>query len=193
MPTTIGFSDHSGWAVLAVLAGELSDARLLFRRRVQLCPEHLPRQAYHAVAEAGAPQAVIEEVTRAARALASEVIDEAIVEAGGDISAAAVAMGRTPVPADVTKILASHTLLHTAEGELYRDALSEAADAAGLRIVRFLNKEVRSEAAAAMSWPLPELESRLAAMGKLAGTPWTKDEKDATAAAWLALATISSR
>jgi hypothetical protein len=30
-------------------------------------------------------------------------------------------------------------------------------------------------------------------MGKMVGSPWTKDEKDATAAAWLALATISSR
>ena len=35
----------------------------------------------------------------------------------------------------------------------------------GLRVVRFLNKEVRSEAAAAVGWPLETLEERLAEMG----------------------------
>lgn len=192
MPTTIGFSDHSGWAVLAVVAGEPRAARLLFRRRVQLCPEHLPRQAYHAVAENGAPVELIAEVTQAATEMATEAIAAAITETGNALSAAAIAMGRTPLPKDVAKILASHTLLHSAEGELYRDVLDGAASASGLRIVRYLNKEVRSEAAAAIGWPLETLDAKLAEMGKLAGAPWTKDEKDATAAAWLALATISS-
>jgi hypothetical protein len=125
--------------------------------------------------------------------MASRAIAEACADAGGALDAAAIAMGRTAVPTDVTKVLASHTLLHSAEGELYRDVLAEAAAAADLRVVRFLSKEVRSEAAAALRWPLAELEARMAEMGKLAGAPWTKDEKDATAAALLALATISSQ
>ena len=191
MPTTIGFSDHSGWAVLAVLSGEPREPHLVFRRRVQLCPDHLPRQAYHAVAEAGAPVEVIAEVRVAASGLASKAIAGASAEAGG-LAAVGIAMGRIPVPDDIAKVLASHTLLHSAEGELYRDILNEASTTAGLRIVRYLNKEVRSEAAAAIGMPFAEFEAKLTAMGKLAGTPWTNDEKDATAAAWLALATISS-
>lgn len=193
MPTTVGFSDHSGWAVLAVVSGEPQAARLLFRRRVQLCPENLPRQAYHAVAENGTPIAIISEVVQAATEMAAKAIADAIAETNGELSAGAIAMGRTAVPKEFTKILASHTLLHGAEGELYRDVLNDAAGAAGLRIVRYLNNEVRSEAAVAIGWPLETLEVKLAEMGKLAGPPWTKDEKDATAAACLALATISSR
>jgi hypothetical protein len=191
--TTIGFSDHSGWAVLSVLSGTREDANLLFRERVQLCPPDLPRQPYHAVAEQGAAMAVIEQVRQAALELARRAIADANARAGGEVASAAVAMGRTAVPNDVTKILASHTLLHSAEGELYRELLAEAAAAAGLRVVRFLNKEVRSEAAAAIGLPLQTLEAKLGEIGKMVGSPWTKDEKDATAAAWLALATISSR
>jgi hypothetical protein len=153
----------------------------------------LPRQAYHAVAEQGAAITVIEEVRQAALELARRAIADANARAVREIAYAAVAMGRIAVPNDVTKILAAHTLLHSAEGELYRDVLSEAAAAAGLRVVRFLNKEVRSEAAAAAGWPLQTFEAKLGEIGKMVGSPWTKDEKDATAAAWLALATISSR
>jgi hypothetical protein len=84
-------------------------------------------------------------------------------------------------------------LLHTAEGELYREALAEAAAASGLRVVRYLNGEVRSEAAAALGWTPAALDVQLAEFGQTAGHPWTKEEKDATAAAILALATITSQ
>lgn len=165
---------------------------LVFRRRIQTCPPELPRQPYHAVAEAGMPRDTIGEVEQAARLLCRTAISAALEEPPA-ITVAAVAMGRTSVPTDLDRILASHTLLHTAEGELYRRALSEAASEVGLRVVRFMNKEARSEAAAALGWPLDDLERWLANTGKGAGKPWTKDEKDASAAALLALATTSGK
>lgn len=167
--------------------------KFVLRRRVLLCPPELPRQAYHAVAEEGAPESVIDEVASAAREMAVTSIHAASLAAGIFIGMAAVAMGRTPIPADRSKIFRAHTLLHAAEGELYRDVLSEAAANAGLRVVRFLNREIRSEAAAALGWPLSQLEAYLTTVGKAVGPPWTKDEKDATAAAMLALATGSSQ
>lgn len=185
----IGFSDHSGWAVIAVV----SDAReLVARRRIQTCPATLPRQVFHAVAEQGAPRSTVLEVMKAAVEMCAEAIQAATREFA-PIVVAGVAMGRTAVPKELDKVLASHTLLHAAEGELYRDALSEAAEREGLRVVRFVNKEVRSEAAAAQGWKLEQLEARLAEIGRVAGKPWTKDEKDATAAAMLALAVTSAR
>ena len=170
-------------------AGEFE---LLFRRRVWTCPENLPRQPYHAVAEQGSPKATIERVRAAAVGLAEEAVTEAIRDAG-PVTAAGVAMGRTVLPTDLDRILASHALLHSAEGEMYRDVLSEAAGDAGLRVVRFLTKEVRSEAAAALGWPLDWLETWLLEAGKSAGKPWTRDEKDASAAAMLALAATLPR
>jgi len=165
---------------------------LLFRRRIETCPENLPRQPYHAVAEQGMPKATIGSVRAAAGKLAADAVAEAVREAGG-VTAAGVAMGRTVLPTNLERIRASHALLHSAEGELYRDALSEAAGDAGLRVVRFLSKEVRSEAAGALGWPLERLEGWLVETGKSAGKPWTKDEKDASAAAMLALAVTLPR
>jgi hypothetical protein len=164
---------------------------LILRRRIQLCPDSLPRQAYHAVAEEGAPRSTIEHVRTAALEMSRDAIDNLARETGS-LSAAAVAMGRTAIPTDTERILNAHALLHAAEGELYRDVLSEAAAAADLRVVRFLNKEVRSEAAASLAMALEDLERILAVIGKTVGPPWTKDEKDATAAAILALATTNA-
>ena len=192
-PIALGFSDHAGWAVMAAVRklgpGEFE---LVVRRRIQTCPPELPRQPYHAVAEAGMPRDTIGEVEQATRRLCRTAFSAALEETPA-ITAAAVAMGRTSVPTDRDRILASHALLHTAEGELYRDALSEAAGEAGLRVVRFMNKESRSEAAAALGWTPGGLERWLASTGKAAGKPWTKDEKDASAAALLALATTTGK
>jgi len=190
MPAALGFSDHSGWAVVAAIERDGTERfRLLFRRRIETCPPHLPRQAYHAVAEAGASRSVIAEVAITARDCCSAAIAAALSEFPA-IGSAAVAMGRASIPLHLDRILASHTLLHAAEGELYRDALCEAAAVNGLSVVRFFNKEVRSEAANALSRPLAELDGILASIGQSAGKPWTKDEKDAAAAAIFALATL---
>lgn len=74
-----------------------------------------------------------------------------------------------PLP-PLEKILASHPLLHTAEGELFREALRAASRECGL--------------------PLTEVKERdlpLTAIGKPIGPPWRQDEKLAAVAAWLAL------
>src|SRR4051812_13476791 len=123
MPNAIGFSDHSGWAVLAVVSER---HELLLRTRIQTCPADLPRQVYHAVAEEGAPRSTVDAVMRAAVGLSGQGIAAAATEAGR-LVAAGVAMGRSAIPADVERIMKAHTLLHAAEGELYRDALTEAA------------------------------------------------------------------
>jgi len=176
--------------VFAIVSGAPRQPEFVARGRILLCPAELPRQPFHAVAEQGAPREVIAQVKTRSAELAAEVFRGARQE-HPSLAVAAVAMGRTQVPADLDRIFASHMLLHTAEGELYRDVLSAAAGDSGLRVVRFLNKEVQSEAAAALGWTIESLGSRLVEFGRQAGRPWTKDEKDATAAAMLALATIS--
>ncbi|MEO8539455.1 MAG: hypothetical protein ABI577_06910 [bacterium] len=192
-----GFSDHSGWAVMAVVRQEAGGPfELDWRARIQTCPPNLPRQPFHAVAEQGFDQEVIAEVYGAAVGLGRRAIEVARLESKGSLSAAAVAigrLGRADSRPETAATLKSHAMLHSAEGELYRDALTQAAAEEGLRIVRFISKEVRSEAAAALGCSLAQLETRLDEIGKAAGRPWTKDEKDATAASMLALATVPSR
>ncbi len=96
------------------------------------------------------------------------------------------ASGR-PLP-DLKSILASHSLIHAAEGEFYRDTLSRACERSKVPVSRVRERDVADWTAARQNLTDTGLKERLAAYGKALGTPWTVDEKLATMAAWLALA-----
>jgi hypothetical protein len=97
------------------------------------------------------------------------------------------ASGR-PLP-DLRSILASHSLIHAAEGEFYRDVLARAATRAEIAVSRVKEREVADWTQARFGLSDTALKARLADYGKSLGPPWTADEKMATMAAWLALAT----
>ena len=75
------------------------------------------------------------------------------------------------------RVLASHMLLHAAEGELYRSVLVDADAAAGLAVHVVPPDAVTVDAHADL----------LATMGKAAGAPWRADHKLAVVAALAAL------
>ena len=52
MPTALGFRTHSGWAVMYAIT-DGSPPSIDLRRRLELCPSPLPRQAYHAIVHDG--------------------------------------------------------------------------------------------------------------------------------------------
>jgi hypothetical protein len=84
-------------------------------------------------------------------------------------------------------ILASHALIHTADGELFREALSNAAERCGLETERIKEKELLETAKKMLRVQPAALLRRVTKLGKLFGSPWSQDEKFATLAAWLAL------
>ena len=127
------------------------------------------------------------EVERSAVAAAGHELAGLVAElaaAGHRVRGVAVAVGTTRVPQELATILGSHPLLHAAEGELYREALADAAEAAGLPVVRFVGRNVLVDAAAALERPIADT---LAELGRGLGPPWAKDQKEAAAAALLAL------
>jgi hypothetical protein len=99
-----------------------------------------------------------------------------------------VAAAAKPLP-PLAAILKSHSLVHAAEGELYRRVFSEAGAALGARPTRVPANAFARRAAAALGLTPAKLAARLAAMGKASGKPWAADLKQAALAAWLALAT----
>ena len=130
MNAAIGVADHSGWAVVVALGGGLDAPTVLLRERIATLPANLPRQPYHAVAEEGAPRETVAEVAAAAYAASVQELRRligALRDAGLDLTQVAVAAGTSRIPAELDRILASHTLLHAAEGELDRTAIAEAA------------------------------------------------------------------
>ena len=88
----------------------------------------------------------------------------------------------------LANILASHPLIHTAEGELFRDALRMASRECGMALAEVKERELLARAAADLGLPAAAIEQRLSAMGKVIGPPWRQDEKYAAMVAWLALA-----
>jgi hypothetical protein len=186
----LGFRSHSGYAVLVAVGGPRGDPSLWLRRRVELCRK-TPRQPFHHAEGRPLPEAenLIQKATAETAALADAAITDAITELramGGDPSAGGLLTAAGKALPDLRAILASHALIHAAEGELFREALRKALRGAGLRLVEVKDREV--EPAAAESFPDGALgvKARLGQWGKELGPPWTQDEKRAALVAWLA-------
>ena len=60
--------------------------------------------------------------------------------------------------------------------------------AEGLPVRRFLRSELYSIAGSELGVGAEAVRARVTALGASLGPPWTSDEKEATAAAWLVLA-----
>ncbi len=79
-------------------------------------------------------------------------------------------------------------LVHTADGEFFREALLHACARADLAITTIKERELFATASAALRRKPAILTRFVSDLGKPLGSPWTQDEKFATLAAWLALA-----
>jgi hypothetical protein len=185
-----GFAIHTGWAAAVLVGGDARKPVVVDRRRVTLCPESLPRQVYHAVQDMPPAKAalLVREVHEAVDGLTDEVIADLadIARDHGPL----VAVGVTGFPRDVPtldKVLKSHALLHLAEGELYRGAVCDAADARGLTVVPIHPKEGIRDTAHAVGVPAEPFARRLVDLRAELGAPWQADHRLATAAALAAL------
>jgi len=91
------------------------------------------------------------------------------------------------------KILAAHPLIHTAEGEFFREVLLHASKKFGLTQFQVKEKDLLPHASVALRRKKEKLQTQLTALGKPLGPPWSQDEKFATLVAWLALHPPSPR
>jgi hypothetical protein len=182
-PAAIGFRAHSGWATAVALAGPADSPVVVARRRIEMRERGAagPSQPYHAAVGLDIREA--ERLVRECAARAAELAVAALrglVEDLGRLGHPVVGCGLLlgsgrPLPA-IEKILASHPLLHTAEGELFRNALRAASLECGLPV-----SEVKERLLA------EDLKRQAAGLGKAIGPPWRQDEKLAAAVAWMAL------
>jgi hypothetical protein len=190
----LGWRSHSGWAVIVAVGGSPADPIVLDRERVELLDGSLPRQPYHAAAEGALSlddaASLISQVERAAALSATTAtasIAAKLSESGIAVVGVGLAVGARSIPVELTRVLASHLLLHAAEGQLYEEALIEASARAGLPVTTLGTKTILEDAAAAMGVTVAELGTGLASAGKLAGPPWQKDHREAAASALVAL------
>jgi hypothetical protein len=101
-----------------------------------------------------------------------------------------LASGRA-LPA-LPNILASHALVHTAEGEFFRKVAREASERCGIPVVGFRERELDERANATFGKAAARVQRFISKLGKTVGSPWTRDEKTATLAALMLLADKTS-
>ena len=195
MRIAIGLKARTGRAVLVAVGGSVGEPQLVERSQLPLLPDgaFAPYHAAQKLEPLEAHKSVARSIA-AAQELATSGIGEAarrLVEAGHDLRGCAVLVG-TGMPGWTTdEILAVHVRMHKAEGELFRDVLVSGAHACGLALATLPEKSALDDAARTLSLTRTQLDARLAGLGKSAGPPWGKDQKEAAAAALVALAQAS--
>jgi len=191
----IGLYAHSGWAALVAVAGSLDKPVVIARRRITT---HDPtirgsKQPFHAAEPLDFPdaKASIDHCTSSTRKLSREALKAAIDglrDKRYQAACCGIVLGSGRTLPELKKILASHALIHTAEGEFYRNALLEAASHCGLPVHGVKEKELLAQAAEQFHIKPDKLENRLTEVGKPLGAPWTRDQKYAALTGWMALA-----
>ncbi len=191
----LGLRSHSGWAALVAVAGTLRSPEILLRQRIELSDPKFPvsKQPYHAAEGEKLPKAekIIARCAADALALAGKAFDEILAGLSKEqrtVAACGLLLASGRALPGLEAILASHALIHTADGELFRDALTASAAKRRLPVTKVKEKEVSSLAVARLGISEEEIAQSLKAAGRLVGPPWTQDQKLAALVAWIALA-----
>ena len=187
----IGFRVHSGWAAMVAVAGSPSQPLILDRRRIEIAEssERGPVQPYHMARDMGVARGSVflEQCREASKALATESLQNAIKQVGGDrVRICGVLAGSGRLPPTLEATLASHAAIHTAEGEFFREIVAHAGESCGLRVHRIKEKDLFGLAERRFDVPAANLQRVLDELGKMLGPPWQQDQKFAALAAWLA-------
>jgi len=138
----IGVRMHSGWGVLVAVA---ESAGIIERCRIDVISDDRDarqrgNQPYHRAAELGVANAekYLAEYTVETERLAREAIGKAIAEMkkrGYHITAAALLLPSARKLPPLPQILASHPLIRTAEGELFRATIRRACESLGVPVL----------------------------------------------------------
>ncbi len=196
----LGFRAHSGWTALVALSLARGAPCVLARQRIHLVKTftYRFRQPYHTAKNLPLDEAraFIFSVQTEARSLAYRAIrkvQESLQAQGYRLARCGLvlASGR-PVPS-LPDILASHALIHAADGELFREALLDASARCGLLSKTAKERELLNEASRVLRLTPSILTRRIADLGRPLGAPWSQDEKLASLIAWLALASKPSQ
>jgi hypothetical protein len=190
----VGFRAHSGWSAVVVVSLKKGVPVVLQRMRWQMVKtfSYSYRQPYHTAEKMELGEA--EKFVAGVRAEAEELTYEALravklqlkkLHWQLDGGCLLLASGRA-LP-EFAKVLASHALIHTADGELFRAAIRAACARCGVRVMTIRERELVERCAEKFSLKPKDALLRATELGRGFGAPWTQDEKFATLGAWWAL------
>ena len=191
----VGFRVHSGWSALVAVSLEKDGPIVLSRERVHLVETFIYkfRQPYHTAeriplekARAFVDASLVEAKRLAGSALRST--QKELGNKGYELARGALLLASGRKLPDLERILRSHALIHTADGEHFREALRHACADCGVEIACIKERELLDRGGQILRTDREKLLKRLTELGRALGSPWTQDEKYAALAAWLVLA-----
>jgi hypothetical protein len=191
----LGFRVHSGWTAAVVVTGPADSPAIAVRQRIELVKTftYTYRQPYHTGKKMPLKDAAkfVAECRAEARKLALSALRTLEKELEGmNVKirgcGLVLASGR-PLPR-LEQILASHALIHTADGELFREALTHACVKRGLPVRGVKERELFERASKSLRLRPEALQRRIAEFGRGLGPPWGQDEKFSALVGWLTLA-----
>jgi hypothetical protein len=196
----LGFRMHSGWGVLVAVAADTDSVEIVDRKRIVVTDPKMrgANQPYHHAANLKIQEseshlancaAVSEHLAVAAIEQVIHELEERQYRIVG--SAVLLASGR-PLP-PLAKILAAHPLIHTAEGEFFRNAIRTACARLKISVEATRERELDERMQATFGNSAGQLQRQLEAAGRSIGPPWTKDHKTAALAALITLSPASRR
>jgi hypothetical protein len=192
----LGIRMHSGWGILVAVT---ETAEIIDRRRIASITDDIQggKQPYHHAEKIGLPYAekYLAGYILKCDLLACEELQRTTSELhsrGYRVATAALllASGRT-LPA-LPQILAAHPLIHTAEGELFRQAVRQGCESLSIPVMGYRERDLEANAKKFIANSSSRVLRQLASAGKSIGPPWTADHKSADLAAYLALVLLRS-
>lgn len=188
----IGFRVKSGWAMAVLLTGPPSSPRVVDRRRIELADPAVPDsiQPFHAgldLARSAAAKKIghlVKCVERAAHLSIKTLLDSHRSNAYRLVGAGLV-VGSIIDPETIKN---DHIRAHAEEGKLFRVVIEHELKARRLRMSVTPEKELYARGARVLGMPEARIKSSLVALGKDVSGSWRAEEKAATLAAWMALA-----
>jgi hypothetical protein len=177
---------------VVAVAGTPRRPEIFDRRRIQLS-DPADRFPYHAAQPLPLERAkeLLARCEAETSQLALIAVDQLVTDLekrGYALEACGMVSGASRALPELATILASHALLHTAEGVHFREAVVRAIERRGLPALRVAERGLLEQAAGRFHTQPPKLQASLTEAGRALGPPWTADQKLAALVAWLALA-----
>ena len=188
----MGLRVKTGKAIAVLLRGPVKSPTVIKRGELLLADPDEPDtwQPYHVVMDLPwkeAQRAALR-TTGLIRAAGSEAVGNwarEVRESGLELCGVGIVAGSLEDP---SKVGNPHIRAHTAEGQLFREALEMAADSLSLSRYCFVEEKIYEAGAPELACSAEALKARVSELGVAVGRPWRALEKAATAAAWVMLA-----
>jgi hypothetical protein len=190
----IGVRMHSGWGALVTVSNSADAVEVVDRRRVAITSPGAPgaNQPYHFAENLDLPEAekFLGNCFAASKRLAMAAVRDVVGELRGRqyrvVGCALLLASGRPLP-PLSEILASHALIHAAEGEFFREAFSKACESLDLSVTGFRERNLDECVQTTFGKAAARMGQLISTLGRSLGPPWTKDQKMAALAALVVL------